>query len=124
MTLKAFEKTGINDAIAAGNVPRAPSGARGLIISIPGARHRTLVDVKGNISKFGAYYYAQTQTPAPNRGFDYGQILVRVGRRLEDTLMDRPTVCWGNWHFGGRLTTWIHTELNHSNSGTATKTQQ
>ena len=55
MTLKAFEQSGIDAAIAAGNVPLAPSGARGLILSIPGARQRTLADVKGGLSKFGTY---------------------------------------------------------------------
>ena len=98
MTLKAFEQSGIDAAITAGNVPRAPSGARGLIISIPGARHRTLVDVKGTISKFGAYYYAQTQTPAPNRGFDYGQIRVRVGRREEIQLLDGSKATARTWN--------------------------
>ena len=98
MTLKAFEQSGIDAAIAAHNAPRAPNGARGLILSIPGARHRTLVDVKGKTTKFGDYYWSKTDAPAPNRGFNYEQVPVRVGRREEIQLLDGTKATARTWN--------------------------
>ena len=97
MSLKPYERDGLDAAIAAGNAPRAPKGARGLILSIPGARHRTLVDVKGGTTKFGTYYYSKAGTPAPDRGFDYNQTPVRVGRREEIQLLDGSKATARTW---------------------------
>ena len=79
-TLKPAERTAIDAAIAAHNQPRAPTGGRGLILSIPAARYKTLVDSKGARTKFGNYYYGKVDAPAPDRGFDYTQTATRVGK--------------------------------------------
>ena len=96
--LSDLERQGLNAAIAADNQPRAPNGARGLILTIPGARHRTLVDVKGKTTKFGAYYWSKAGAPAPNRGFDYAQVPVRAGRRETIQLLDGSTATARTWN--------------------------
>ena len=96
--MKPAERTAIDAAIAARNEPRAPSGGRGLILSIPAARYKTLVDTKGVRTKFGDYYYNKVETPAPDRGFDYNQVAVRVGRRETIKLLDGSTVTARTWN--------------------------
>ena len=97
-TLKPAERSAIDAAIAAHNEPRAPNGGRGLILSIPAARYKTLVDAKGARTKFGAYYYGKVETPAPDRGFDYNQVAKRVGRRETIQLLDGSTVMARTWN--------------------------
>ena len=78
-TLKPAERSAVDAAITANTAPHAPKGGRGLLLNIPGARYKTLVDAKGQKTKFGDYYYKKVDTPAPDRGFDYNQTATRVG---------------------------------------------
>ena len=55
MSLKSTDRDSINNAINAGNAPRSAKGGRGLILSIPGARYKTIVNVQGKTTPFGEY---------------------------------------------------------------------
>ena len=98
MSIKSTERDSINAAIAAGNAPRSAKGGRGLILTIPGARYKTLVNVQGKTTPFGDYYYSKTAEPPPNRNFDYSQKATRVGRRETIRLLDGTTAVARTWN--------------------------
>jgi len=98
MPIKSTERDSINAAIAAGNAPRSAKGGRGLILSIPGARYKTIVNVQGKTTPFGDYYYSNVSAPPPNRGFDYAQKATRVGRRETIKLLDGTTAVARTWN--------------------------
>ena len=97
-TLKSTDKQAIDNAIAAGNNPRNVKGGRGLILNIPGARYKTIVDAQGKTTTFGKYYYTKSEKPAPNRGFDYAQDAVRVANKETIKLLDGSTAIARIWN--------------------------
>ena len=98
MSIRSTDRDSINAAIAAGSAPRSAKGGRGLILSIPGARYKTIVNTQGKTTPFGDYYYSKTTEPPPNRGFDYAQQATRVGRRETIKLLDGTTAVARTWN--------------------------
>ncbi len=95
--LSSSDKAALNAAIAAHEQPRAPRGARGLILSIPGGRARKLMDTRGSLTALGEYYYEATAQRAPNRNFDYNQEPQRRGTRVQVSLLDGQKATVRTW---------------------------
>ena len=76
--MKKNIKDQIDLAIKAGNQPKANRNGMGLILPIPGARHRVIYNEKG-LTPMGKYYYEKTGLPIPGK-FQYNQDAVRKGR--------------------------------------------
>ena len=103
MSLKPLERDGIDAAIAAGNAPRAPKGARGLILSIPGARHRTLVDVKGGTTPLLLAIKDKNQEAAKLLVENGANLDMRAGNKTLKSVLHDPfglvAVLWGWWRW-------------------------
>lgn len=97
MTRRLLDKAAIDAAIAAKEQPRAPKGARGLLLGVPGGRARKLMDAKGALTPAGKYYYSKTEQGAPNRNFDYKQEPQRRGVRVQASLIDGQKVTVRTW---------------------------
>ena len=88
----------LDAALAAGYEPRAvKSGARGLVVSVPGGTFRRLIDVQGRLTPAGEYFYAQRGQRAPDQGFDYAQKPTRRGRRELIQLVDGSAATTRTW---------------------------
>ena len=86
MPIRKNAKDAIDKAIAAGNQPKSNKAGFGLVLSIPGARHRALFNEQG-ITAIGKYYYTKTGLPPPGT-FDYNQDAIRKNRSQFITLLD------------------------------------
>ena len=62
--LKQNVKDALDNAISAGNQPKANRGGFGLVLPIPGARFRVIFNEQG-ITSMGTYYYEKTGLPPP-----------------------------------------------------------
>lgn len=96
--LRQSDKAALDAAIAANHQPRAQKGSKGLLLSIPNAKARKLMDGKtGSLTAAGKYYYEKIAQEPPNRGFDYGQAPTRVGTRVQATLWDGSKATVRTW---------------------------
>ncbi len=99
INLKDTDKLLMDAAIAANEEPRAPKGGRGLLLNISGKRARRLMDVAGNLTAVGTYFYTQSAREAPTHGFDQREEPTRKGSRVQIKLLDGATAAvktWGN----------------------------
>ena len=77
---------------------RAPQQkARGLLLSIPGKRPRRLMDLAGNLTDAGTYYYEKAAREAPTHGFDKKQEPTRRGARVHIKMLDGTTAAAKTW---------------------------
>ena len=97
MPLKNADKLLIEAAIAANEEPRAPKGGRGLLLSIPGKRPRRLMDLAGNLTDAGTYYYEKAAREAPTHGFDKKQEPTWRGARVHIEMLDGATAAVKTW---------------------------
>ena len=87
--------------------PRATGGSRGLIITIPPAgaglkaTFRTLINTRGELTGAGSHYYAQLNTPAPDRKFDPDQQPTRGPKGRSERILLRDGT-------PGTVRTWNH----------------
>jgi len=105
MQLRPAVKSAINQAIESGSQPKANRNGMGLILPIPGARHRVLYNEKG-LTPMGTYYYQKTGIPPPGK-FPYNQDAVRKGRSQYITLLDgsqKKISTWDNVNREWKLT--------------------
>ncbi|MEO1777090.1 MAG: hypothetical protein AAFS07_19290, partial [Pseudomonadota bacterium] len=100
------EKDALDRALSAGLKPRATAGSKGLIVSVPGGRYRTLITSKGQLTGAGQYFYQKQNASPPNRTFDPAQEPQRVGRRETVVLRDGNTTVrtWDHIHKKWNLT--------------------
>ena len=109
MPLKNAGKLFIEAARAANEEPRAPKGGRGLLSSIPGKRPRRLMDIAGDLTPAGTYYYEKAAREAPTHGFDKKQEPTRKGARVHIKMLDGTTAAVKTWdNTGGQ---WKFTKL-------------
>ena len=72
-------------------------GGRGLLLSIPGKRPRRLMDIAGNLTDAGTYYYEKAAREAPTHGFDARQEPTRRGARVHIKMLDGTTAAVKTW---------------------------
>ena len=91
MPLKGADRNAIDEAIAAGALPRPPIRGRGLVYGLLGTKPRRLMDEVGNLTPAGQYYYEVTARAPPKPGpgaFDPHQEPTRRGNRYYAKLLD------------------------------------
>ena len=96
--MREADSAAVDSTIAAGSAPRAPPRDRGLLLTIPGRRQGLrLIDAHGSLTPNGTYYYETTGHAAPNKGFDYNQVPIRRGARVQIKLLDGSSATAKTW---------------------------
>ncbi len=96
--LGGADKKKADAATAASSMPRAPTGGRGLLLSIPGRRQgMRLVDEHGTLAAGGTYYCETTGSVAPDRRFEYIQKPTRREARIQTRLLDGSQSTVQSW---------------------------
>ncbi len=93
--LKATDVAAIDAAILAGSEPKKTKS--GLILSIPGARYKTLASLTGELTAAGKHYYEKTSKEAPQNGFDPTQKPTTKGAQEVAMMLDGRAVVLRSW---------------------------
>ncbi len=92
---KAADVAAIDAAILAGSEPK--KSKTGVILSIPGARYKTLASLTGELTAAGKHYYEKTTKEAPKNGFDPTQKPTARGAQEVAKMLDGQTVVLRSW---------------------------
>ena len=93
--LSQADISAIDAAIEAGSEPKKSKS--GMILTIPGARYKTLSSVSGELTSAGKYYYEKTAKEQPKDGFDPASKPTMRGAQEVVKMLDGKMMVLRSW---------------------------